>query len=143
MLGIHADSFFRKQANERVIAQTPNAHGGSYMPFDMERAGTKTAVVKGNYEMPGPQNAVSSGFMPGMNGMGAVPTNNEAMAVPHVVNSMLPSMGSYRDVKSMMPGMGAVQDMIPGMGQLDTKSLILAGLAIGGAWYLWKNKVFA
>ncbi len=58
MLGTHADAFFNKQANERVIASTPNAHGGSYAPFDMEKSGTKTAMVQGNYEMPGPQNTV-------------------------------------------------------------------------------------
>ena len=143
MLGVHADTFFRKQANERVVAQTPNAKGGSYTPFDMERAGTKTTAVRGNYEMPGPQNQVHSGYMPGMSGFGAVPTNNEPIGAPAVVNSMLPSMGAFRD---MIPGMGAYSDvksMLPGMGALDTKSLVVVGLALGGLWYAYKNKVFA
>jgi hypothetical protein len=126
MLGVHADTFFRRQANERVVASTPNAKGGSYTPFDMEKAGTKTTAVRGNYEMPGPQNQVHSGYMPGMSGFGAVPTNQEP-------KSMLPGMGAYADVKSMLPGMGA----------LDTKSLMLLGLAVGGLWYMYKNKAFA
>jgi hypothetical protein len=146
MLGVHADTFFRRQANERVVASTPNAKGGSYTPFDMEKAGTKTTAVRGNYEMPGPQNQVHSGYMPGMSGFGAVPTNQEPIGVPPVVNSMLPSMGAYADVKSMLPGMGAyadVKSMLPGMGALDTKSLMLLGLAVGGLWYMYKNKAFA
>lgn len=145
MLGNHADAFFRRQANERVVASTPNSHGGSFSPPDQELAGTKTAVVRGNYEMPGPQNQVNSGYMPGRKAMNAVPTSREPMVQPVTVNrTMLPGMGNYQDVRSMLPGMGSdLHSMIPGMGALDTKSLMLLGLALGGLWYAYKNKVFA
>lgn len=113
MLGRHADAFFRKHFNERVLAGTPNCEAGTIAYPDREAPGTHQIThVAGQYEMPGPQNVVDGNSM--MPGMGAT--------------DMLPGMGS----PDMLPGMGAA-DMLPGMGALNTGTMIKYGaLAVGG-----------
>jgi len=66
MLGRHADQFFRRQSQERVLAQPPNGESSSIEYFDRGDRGTgQIRHVPGYYETPGPQNAVDANTLAG------------------------------------------------------------------------------
>lgn len=137
MLGRYADRFFKKQARERVVAARPNGDAGTIAYPDREASGTgKLAVVRGQYEMPGPQNVVDANSMlPGMGDTAAFTPG--VQPVPYISSaSMLPGMGS----NDMLPGMGS-NDMLPGMGQLDLKKMAIPALiGIGAVWFLMRRR---
>ncbi len=105
MLGAAADRFMLNQMSERVVAHSSNAHGQSMQVPDRERPGTAHVMMKAG-QMPGPQNQLSSDWMPGM-GFVAEP------AAP-------PS--------SALPGMSGLGDVTVSTGTLMGLGAILAGL---------------
>lgn len=129
MLGNAADHFMLSQMRERVVAITPNAGGQSLQVPDRERPGTAHVLVKAGFQVPGPQNQVSSGYLPGM---GLVAPS----AQPQVPRGMLPGMAG-----GMLPGMNGAT-MLPGMGTvtdlLTNKWVWMAAAA--GALYLATRK---
>lgn len=139
MLGRYADQFFAKQANERVLAARANGEARSMKWPDREAAGTgKIAVVKGNYEMPGPQRAVDANTM--LPSMGAMDEETATVTpgpspIPSNRSNMLPSMGS------VAPGNA---EMLPSMGAMDMGRvapwLIGGGLVIAGLFFMRKRK---
>lgn len=123
MLGRHADAFFRKQARERIVAVSPNGQAGTYSVPDRESPGThKVTLVKGQYEVPGPQKVVDA---------------NTMMPVP--AQNWLPGMSG--DTASFLPGVGE-SSALPGMGALDRKTLLIGGLAVAGlvGYFCWFKK---
>ena len=113
MLGTAADKIMLTQMQERVVASLPNAHSRSMGVPDRERAGTAHVLAKGG-QMPGPQNQVSSSWMPGM---GTSPT-------PAAPPALQPS--------SALPGMGGVT--------IDTGTLLGLGALAAGAYWLFFHK---
>ncbi len=105
MLGPAADRFMLNQMNERVIAHPSNAHGQSMRVPDRERPGTAHVMMKAG-QMPGPQNQLSSDWMPGM---GFV---NEPAAPP----------------SSALPGMSGLGDVTVSTGTLIGLAAVAAGL---------------
>ncbi len=112
MLGNSADQFFLGQIKERVVAHTGNAMSSSMRVPDRERAGTAHVMSKAT-QMPGPQNQVSSSWMPGMG-------ESPAPAAP-------PSL-----VSNAMPGMSGVS--------IDTSTMLMLAGAAFGAWYFLLRK---
>jgi len=132
MLGRHADAFFRRQENERIVSTAPNGDSRSLNFPDRENAGTgKVSRVSGSYEMPGPQTVVdANSAMPGMSGV-----------------EMMPGMGQM-DMRQagMMPGMDGVE-MMPGMGSISdllSPKMLLIGAVVGaGIYFAMKSKRMA
>lgn len=112
MLGNAADKFFLGQINERVVAHSSNSQSSSMRVPDRERAGTAHVMSKAT-QMPGPQNQVSSAWMPGM-GESPVPP-----APPSLVCSALPGMSGVT---------------------IDTSTMLMLAAAGFGAWYLLLRK---
>lgn len=112
MLGKAADHFFAQQMRENVIAQPGNSASTSMSVPDRERAGTAHVWMKGG-TAPGPQNQLSSDYMPGVAPMPRIP---------------LPP-GAVAGFAPMLPGMS-------GLGALPTKTIAIAAVLGLGAWFL-------
>lgn len=113
MLGVAADRFMLNQMNERVLAHSSNALGQSMIVPDRERPGTSHVMMKAG-QVPGPQNQVSSSWVPGMG----------AVAEPSA-----PPSGA-------LPGMGGGLMGI----SIDTGTLLGFGALAAAAWYLTRKK---
>lgn len=116
MLGKAADHFFAQQMRERVVAQPGNSASTSMSVPDRERPGTAHVWMKGG-TAPGPQNQLSSDYMPGVAQM-------PRLAIPP---------GAVAGYAPMLPGMS-------GLGALSTNAM-LGAVAVGiGAWMLLRRK---
>lgn len=167
MLGKAADHFMHAQANERVMAMTPNGGGQGYNPPDQERSGTAHVQMRRGMTAPSSQKVVVSGALPGM-GKLQVPrgTNPAKIRQLHLRNTLagiqpsgaLPGMGHYPlgrgtpgavagfGPSGALPGMGQLQPSgaLPGMGGLGDFTIMgYSGIAVLGvaglAWYLLKK----
>ncbi len=106
MLGIAADRFMLNQMSERVVAHPSNAYGQSMIVPDRERPGTSHVMMRAGL-VPGPQNQVSSNWVPGMGSVA------EPAAPP---SGALPGMG------------GGLGDVTVSTGTLIGLAAIAAGL---------------
>ncbi len=113
MLGIAADRFMLNQMSERVVAHPSNAYGQSMIVPDRERPGTSHVTMRAGL-VPGPQNQVSSSWVPGMG----------AVAEP------------------ASPPSNALPGMSGGLGDVTVSTGTLLGLAALGAglFYMMKRK---
>lgn len=113
MLGVAADRFMLNQMSERVIAHPSNALGQSMIVPDRERPGTSHVMMKRGL-VPGPQNQVSSSWVPGMGSVA------EPAAAP----------------SGALPGMGG------GLGDVTVSTGTLVGLAAvaAGLFYFMRRK---
>jgi hypothetical protein len=144
MLGKAADHFMLGQMRERVVAHTGNAAGTSLSIPDRERAGTAHVMMHAG-QMPGPQNQLSSDYMPGVAPMPRLATPPGAIAgygaaLPGMSGgSTLPGMNGA----PMLPGMSGAP-MLPGMSGLGalstTEKLGLGAAVLLGGWLLLRKK---
>lgn len=143
MLGAGADRFMTNQMQERVIAHPSNSASTSLSIPDRERAGSAHVTMRLG-QRPGPQNQLSSDYMPGVSAMPRIPVPPTS-SLPGMSGGALPGMSG-----GALPGMsgGAPPGMsggswLPGLGSmsLTTPTLIgLAALAGGVYWYFNRKK---
>lgn len=136
MLGAGADRFMNNQMNERVTAYPSNAASTSLSIPDRERAGAAHVTMRLG-QRPGPQNQLSSDYMPGVAPMGRIPVPPTS-SLPGMSGGGLPGMsgGGLPGMSgaSWLPGLGAISNI-----KLTTTTLI--GLAAaGGAIYWYFNR---
>lgn len=105
MLGTAADHFMLNQMQERVVAHPSNALGQSMIVPDRERPGTPHVMMKAGV-VPGPNNQVSSSWVPGMGSVA------EPAAAP----------------SGALPGMGLLGDVTVSTGTLVGLAAVAAGL---------------
>ena len=144
MLGKAADHFMRAQANEQVLAMTPNGGGKGYNPPDQERSGTPHVMMRRGMTAPSSQKVVVSGALPGMGKLqvprGTNPTKIRQLWTRNTLAGLqpsgaLPGMGHYplgRGTPGAVAGFGP-SGALPGMGTWRQPSGALPGMGgLGG-----------